>query len=984
MLGAVRFVERRRRARGAEAAALRRGLQAARLATARGLFHRELRGHFGCVNAVEFSCGAGSWLVSGGDDRRVLLWDVERAVHGMGQPVPMTGEHHSNIFCLAFTSDNKRIFSAGNDEQVILHDAERGDTVDVFPHEEAVYGLSVSPDNDCVFASSSDEGRVLIWDTRISHHEEPFCLANYRSPFHGVMFNPVESRLVATANSKEGVGLWDVRKPRSCLWSYGGDGGPASAMSVRFDASGARLVALRRRLPPVLLDVRHTQPLCHFQHPGYYNSCTMKSCCFAGDRDQYVLSGSDDFNLYMWRIPDEPIQEAERTVPRAFLVLKGHRSIVNQVRFNNNTHMLCSSGVEKVIKVWSPFVQPGSRGDLSGEAQEPRRAMYTHEEYIGLVLSSGSALSHDYGQQSLDEDPRMMAFFDSLVQREVDGWSSASDSDASPGALAWVPRGGGGGAAAGAERSPLTGVLVPLDEWERQPRDPRPLHPPRIPRGAAPSAAAPRGAAAVSSNNDDGAGGGTDNNNNDASSGGGNGRGGTRQRWRRRRAADVSPDTSDGDGDGGERRPPDADQNDDDGKKNGGGNGAGESGESGESGEDRRASMRRRNAARTRARKQRSRRHPPDGEAAPAAACEPPTTSRTAPTTSRTAPTTSRTAPTTSRTAPTTSRTTTTTTSPSSSSLSSEGGGDGAGPAASSSSSDTSARFGDGAAEARKVFRVYNKICNSYRRHLRKGRQQQQPQQREEEERRAVAGDAEEDGAGEWILIRGPYHDDVDDDVDDDDDDVDVGSNRPARQTPTCSWLTDEEEEEGGGDAGGSAASGKRRATDKASSSASSMSSSSSGFDEARGATSRRRRLANGKAPAPASSSSSSSSAAASSSRASSSSSPTSSRASTSSSHSSSSGDGRWHRRRGRHCRRVTESDEEEEEGETKRNGDFGARDGSGGGGATAAAAARASKRRHEEEDETDAGEEVVEEVGNDKEAASPEPGGKRKQKRQR
>jgi hypothetical protein len=29
----------------------------------------------------------------------------------------------------------------------------------------------------------------------------------------------------------------------------------------------------------------------------------MKSCCFAGEDDQYVLSGSDDFNLYMWQIP---------------------------------------------------------------------------------------------------------------------------------------------------------------------------------------------------------------------------------------------------------------------------------------------------------------------------------------------------------------------------------------------------------------------------------------------------------------------------------------------------------------------------------------------------------------------------------------------------------------------------------------------------------------------------------------------------------
>lgn len=40
-----------------------------------------------------------------------------------------------------------------------------------------------------------------------------------------------------------------------------------------------------------------------------------------------------------------------RVVNGAFMVLKGHRSIVNQVRFNPHTYMICSSGVEKIIKV---------------------------------------------------------------------------------------------------------------------------------------------------------------------------------------------------------------------------------------------------------------------------------------------------------------------------------------------------------------------------------------------------------------------------------------------------------------------------------------------------------------------------------------------------------------------------------------------------------------------------------------------------------
>lgn len=65
--------------------------------------------------------------------------------------------------------------------------------------------------------------------------------------------------------------------------------------------------------------------------------------------------------------------------------------------------------------------------------EDKSRSLYTHEEYISLVLNSG--LSHDYISQSTEEDPRMMAFFDSLVRREIEGWSSDSDSDLSEEAI---------------------------------------------------------------------------------------------------------------------------------------------------------------------------------------------------------------------------------------------------------------------------------------------------------------------------------------------------------------------------------------------------------------------------------------------------------------------------------------------------------------------------------------------------------------------
>ncbi len=43
-------------------------------------------------------------------------------------------------------------------------------------------------------------------------------------------------------------------------------------------------------------------------------------------------------------------------VGEADCVLVGHRSIVNQVRFNSHSMYLLSSGVEKVIKVTGPVL----------------------------------------------------------------------------------------------------------------------------------------------------------------------------------------------------------------------------------------------------------------------------------------------------------------------------------------------------------------------------------------------------------------------------------------------------------------------------------------------------------------------------------------------------------------------------------------------------------------------------------------------------
>lgn len=155
----------------------------------------------------------------------------------------------------------------------------------------------------------------------------------------------------------------------------------------------------------------------------------MKSCCFAGESDEYILSGSDDFNLYVWRIDDADINKTEQWIDTSHMVLYGQRSIVNQVRYNSNKCLIASSGVEKVVKLWSPFEKDGWSGSLLNELYEPQRSVYSRDQYLSLMNVSIQNMAHDYSNQNTNEDPCMMTFFDSLVQQEIETWNSPASSD---------------------------------------------------------------------------------------------------------------------------------------------------------------------------------------------------------------------------------------------------------------------------------------------------------------------------------------------------------------------------------------------------------------------------------------------------------------------------------------------------------------------------------------------------------------------------
>ena len=62
-----------------------------------------------------------------------------------------------------------------------------------------------------------------------------------------------------------------------------------------------------------------------------------------GSEAERLVSGSDDFTLFLWR------PEVDK---KAVARLTGHQQLVNDVRFSPDTRLLASASFDKSIKLW--------------------------------------------------------------------------------------------------------------------------------------------------------------------------------------------------------------------------------------------------------------------------------------------------------------------------------------------------------------------------------------------------------------------------------------------------------------------------------------------------------------------------------------------------------------------------------------------------------------------------------------------------------
>uniref|UniRef100_H2ZN13 Anaphase-promoting complex subunit 4 WD40 domain-containing protein n=1 Tax=Ciona savignyi TaxID=51511 RepID=H2ZN13_CIOSA len=182
---------------------------------------KELKGHTGCVNCLEWN-ESGSILASGSDDTNVNLWDPASC-----KPIKTyQSSHHGNIFSVKFLPNTKDhlVATGAADSHVFVHDIERGEKVHGYACEGRVKRLVVTPAHPHNIWSASEDGAIRQFDIRQPQNGITRVLIDIRSmcgpSAEGkcLAINPTQTDYLALGANDQYVRLYDRRwiKPKRC------------------------------------------------------------------------------------------------------------------------------------------------------------------------------------------------------------------------------------------------------------------------------------------------------------------------------------------------------------------------------------------------------------------------------------------------------------------------------------------------------------------------------------------------------------------------------------------------------------------------------------------------------------------------------------------------------------------------------------------------------------------------------------------------
>lgn len=322
---------------------------------------KKLEGHEGCVNSLSFNM-SGTRIASGSDDLSVIVWDWQ---HGKKLLQYNTG-HRANVFQSKMMPGDLLISSCSRDGQVRLAELSTNGSIRstkrLAQHKGPAHKMSLIPGTatGTGLLSAGEDGQVFMIDIREIKPDKILLLKNGQDrkiPIYSIHSNPVDGNLFCTTGRDQFIRVFDRRfigpgvgtELHKLCPEHLTDAHELKAYitCAVFNHNGSQVLGSYNDEDIYLFEPENTErdDRVTTMFRGHRNNATVKGVNFYGPESEYVVSGSDCGNIFIWE------RESAALVRMAHGDMGG---VVNVLEPHPNLPVLATSGLDDDVKIWQP------------------------------------------------------------------------------------------------------------------------------------------------------------------------------------------------------------------------------------------------------------------------------------------------------------------------------------------------------------------------------------------------------------------------------------------------------------------------------------------------------------------------------------------------------------------------------------------------------------------------------------------------------
>jgi ribosome assembly protein 4 len=315
-------------------------------------------GHTDAVIHVSYSPN-GQRLASGGGDAAVRFWNVTTSM-----PSHTCLGHRNHILCAVWTPDGDSFISADRNGEIRIWDPRTGASRGGQPlkgHKKWVTSLACEPyhaDPRCVrIASASKDHTVRVWNIATGRCET--VISGHADSVETVKWGG--NGLLYTCSRDRTIMVWEIdghgKSAQKLLRTLTGHAHRINtiALSCDYVLRTGECGTLSSSSPPSLTSSSPFPPSGWYEFGPIGTSSTELTVeekqqkaleryqLIVGSDGERLVSGSDDFTLFMWK-PSEGKSPVTR--------MTGHQQLVNHILFSPDSRYLASASFDKKIKLW--------------------------------------------------------------------------------------------------------------------------------------------------------------------------------------------------------------------------------------------------------------------------------------------------------------------------------------------------------------------------------------------------------------------------------------------------------------------------------------------------------------------------------------------------------------------------------------------------------------------------------------------------------